>query len=92
MKYLWLDLLIAFCIWQLGTYIYTHTTDEYYFSKEIEQFNEDIKNENIITSYHLPKENNPNNVSDFVEKMSDISRFSIETSVDVLISFLEGFR
>ena len=92
MRYLWLDLLIAFMIWQLSTYTYNHTTREYYLSQEVEKFNKDIESQNVLSNYHISKETNPNNISNLVEKMSDISRLSIKTTIDVLISFVEDIR
>ena len=70
MKYLWLDFLLAFLIYQLGIYTYSHTTAEYLLNQEVEVFNEDVKNGEIMKNYHIPKETNPNEISNFIEELN----------------------
>ena len=87
MKYFWLDLLLAFLIFQLSTYVYSHTSNEYILNQEVEIFNEDVQNKEIIKNYHIPRETNPNAISNFVEEMSEISRFTIKMAVEILGGF-----
>ena len=87
MKNLCIDILLAFLIFQLSTYLYNHTSNEYILNQEVEKFNEDIKNHKTINNYHIPRETNPNAVSNFVEEMSEISRFTIKVAVEILGGF-----
>ena len=87
MKYLWLDLLLAFLIWQLSAYVYGHTSSDFYLNQEIELFNEDVENKEIIKNYHVPRETSSNAISNFVEEMSEISRFTIKVAVEILGGF-----
>ena len=92
MKYLWLDFLLAFLIYQLGIYTYSHTTAEYLLNQEVEVFNEDVKNGEIMKNYHIPKETNPNEISNFIEELSEISRYTIVTTVEIVTSIIGGFN
>ena len=87
MKNLWIDILLAFLIFQLSTYLYNHTSSEFILNQEVEMFNEDIKNQEIVDNYHIPRETNPNAISNFVEEMSEISRFTIKVAVEILGGF-----
>ena len=92
MKYLWLDLLLAFLIYQLGIYTYSHITPEYLLNEEVEVFNEDVRNGEVMKNYHIPKETNPNGISNFVEELSEISRYTIVTTVEIVIGIIGGFN
>lgn len=91
MKYFWLDVLIAFLIWQLSIYVYENTTPEYFLNTEVEIFNDDVRNQRTLSDYHISKETQPNKISNAVEQVSEISRKTIQIAVDLTIGMLSGF-
>lgn len=91
MKYFWLDVLLAFVIWQLSVYVYENTTPEYYLTQEVEAFNEDVASHQVISDYHISKETKTNEISQTVSQISDYSRKAIEISVELAMGILSGF-
>jgi len=91
MKSFWIDVLLAFLIWQLSIYLYENTTPQYFLEQEIKEFNQDIENNQVISDYHISKETNPNNISNFVESISNLSRETIQIVVDMTMGIIDGF-
>lgn len=91
MKNLLLDLLLAFLIWQIAIYFYENTTPEFFLNQEVEKFNTDVENGNVLKDYHIAKETKNNNVANTFSEISDISRKTISVFVEVTMGMLSGF-
>lgn len=92
MKNLWLDILLVFLIWQGGVYIYENTTPESILYEELKTFNDDIKNERVLKDYHIKKETEQSNLSEFINEASNLSRKTISIFVDLTMGILSGFN
>ena len=92
MRNLWINLLLAFCIYQLLSYVQVHTSKEYYLAQEVVRFNEDVENRNVLDDYHISVEIEPNKTAKFVGKISEYSRKIIGIAIEILLYITNGFN
>lgn len=85
MKNIFLDFCLVLLIIFIGQQIFNPTTiNAQEFDRQLESFNEDVKNEDIADQYYLTKEIEPNKTSQMIQSISDISRESVRVVVGAI--------
>lgn len=93
MKNILFDICLVILILIIGDHLFNpYTIEQEELKQQIETLNQDVSNqEEMDEKYRFTKDAGQNNVSHFVEEVSDVSREGIKVVVEFLAKGFNGF-